>query len=258
MDARRSGEAYRAWSYSGRHRGRTAEDPEGPVVARTGGAVHSGFDRKEQDALHLGCWQDAWQAPGDFRLLNASPYDYSFRHLPSQNAWKIRQLLGLMGVAYRQEFVSIFEGEGQAESFLRVNPWGAVPAIRLEDGRVVSESNAILWYLAQGSEFSPEDAFGSAKVQQWLSFEIDYIQNSVGSLRYWTLTDKLKGRPAQVVASKRAVASRALSVLDREFAQHPFILGNTLTIADIVLFAYAHLAQDANLDTRDLPHFRLG
>lgn len=178
-------------------------------------------------------------------------YDY----LPSQNAWKVRQLLKLIERPYRTRIVSIFEGEGQAPDYLSVNPWGAVPAIRLEDGRVLSESNAILWYLSDGTPFRPTDAFSSAKVMQWLSFEADYIQTSVGSLRYWTLTDKIAARPADLVAGKRATALRALAILDRELSERPFITGEALSIADISMFAYAHLAGDAGIATSHLPSF---
>ncbi|MBX7484019.1 glutathione S-transferase family protein [Qipengyuania qiaonensis] len=178
-------------------------------------------------------------------------YDY----LPSQNAWKIRQLLGALDCPYKTELISIFEGEGHADEFLRINPWGAVPAIRLDDDRVLSESSAILWHLGRGTRFLPDDPFQGAKAVQWLSFEIDYVQNSLGSLRYWTLTDKLGARPADMVTGKRATAERALAILDREFAERPFILGDALSIADIALYAYAHLAEDARLDVRGLTHF---
>ena len=178
-------------------------------------------------------------------------YDY----LPSQNAWKLRQLLELLGQPYAQQFVSIFEGEGQTCDYLQVNPWGAVPAISLPDGRTLSESNAILRYLADGSPYLPGDRYGSAKVAQWLSFEIDYIQNSVGSLRYWTLTGKIGARPADMVAGKTAGAERALAALDRELSQKPFLLGEQVTIADIAIYAYAHLAGDGGVDLSPYPHF---
>ncbi|MEG3146223.1 glutathione S-transferase family protein [Sphingomonas sp. RT2P30] len=178
-------------------------------------------------------------------------YDY----LPSQNAWKVRQLLRHLAIPHRTEIVSIFEGQGHEAAFLEINPWGAVPAIRLEDGRVLSESNAILWFLSEGTAYRPADAFGGAKVMQWLSFEIDYIQNSVGSLRYWALTGKLDGRPPSMVDGKRSTAERALAILDAELRVKPFICGGGYTIADIALFAYAHRADEAGLDTTQLSAF---
>ena len=172
-------------------------------------------------------------------------YDY----LPSQNAWKVRQLLGHLGIPYRTEIISIFEGAGQSPQYLAINPWGAVPAIRLEDGEVLSESNAILWYFSADTKFRPDEVFGQAKVFQWLSFEADYVQASIGSLRFWTLTGKLSVRPPSLVEGKRAIALRALGVLDRELSNRPFIAGDTYSVADISVFAYAHLANDAGIAT---------
>lgn len=179
-------------------------------------------------------------------------YDY----LPSQNAWKVRQLLHHLQTPYRTEIVSIFEGRGQDPDYLAVNPWGAVPAIRLDDGRVLSESNAILWYLSGDTAWRPNDPFLAAKVFQWLSFEADYVQASIGSLQYWALTGKLAARHPSVVDGKRVLAERALGVLDRQLSEHPFIAGADYSIADISIFAYAHRAETAGLSTAGFANFK--
>src|SRR3546814_20789301 len=93
-------------------------------------------------------------------------YDY----LPSQNAWKVRQLLHHLGLPHRTEHVGIFEGEGRRESFLRISPAGTVPAIELDDGRVLAESNALLCFLADAPPYLPGHAFARAKGGQWLGF----------------------------------------------------------------------------------------
>ena len=97
---------------------------------------------------------------------------------------------------------------------------------------MLAESNAILWYLSDGTAYRPADRFAQAKIFQWLSFEADYVQATVGSLRFWTLTGKLPARPVALVESKRAAAHKALSILDHELATRPFIAGETYTIAD--------------------------
>jgi glutathione S-transferase len=176
-------------------------------------------------------------------------YDY----LPSQNAYKVRLLLSHLGLPYRTELVSIFEGEGQRPEYLALNPAGAVPALRLDDGRVLAESNAILTYLASGTRYLPADAFAAAKVQQWMSFEQDYVLN-IASLRYWTMTGKLARRPAALVEMRRAGGLRALQILDRELAARPFITGDDYTIADMSLFAYTHRADEAELPLREFRH----
>ncbi len=178
-------------------------------------------------------------------------YDY----LPSQNAWKVRQILHHLEMPYQTEIISIFEGQGQSPEYLKINPWGAVPAIKLDSGQVLSESNALLWYLSTDTRYRPSTPFEAAKIMQWLSFEADYIQTSVGSLRYWTMTGKLKSRGPDMVDGKRSTATRALRILDAQLAQTPFICGDDYTIADISIFAYAHLAHEADLDTSGLVAF---
>lgn len=175
-----------------------------------------------------------------------------FDYLPSQNAYKVRLLLSHLGLPYRTELVSIFEGDGQRAEYLAINPTGAVPALQLDDGRVLAESNAILTFLASGTPYLPDDAFAAAKVQQWMSFEQDYVL-SIASLRHWTMTGKLARRPEALVAMRRAGGLRALQILERELAQRPFICGEQYTIADIALFAYTHRADEAGLPLREFP-----
>ncbi len=179
-------------------------------------------------------------------------YDY----LPSQNAFKVRLLLSHLRIAYRTELISIFEGQGQSDAYRAVNPMGAVPGLRLEDGRCLAESNAILTYLAEGSVHLPADPFERAKVSQWMSFEQDYIQNTIGSVRYWALTGKLDRRPPEVVAARRGIATKALRVLEAELSAKPFICGEQYTIADMSLYAYASRADEAGVSVDALASFR--
>jgi glutathione S-transferase len=119
---------------------------------------------------------------------------------------------------------------------------------------VLAESNAILFFLADGTEYLPDDPFERAKALQWMSFESDYVQSTAGSLRYWTLTGKLPRRPRELVESKRAGALKAFAGFDRELAGRDFILGERYTIADISLFANTHLARDADLPLDNYPN----
>ncbi|KAA0072367.1 glutathione S-transferase family protein [Rhodanobacter sp. T12-5] len=179
-----------------------------------------------------------------------------FDYLPSQNAWKVRQLLQHVDRPYRTVPISIFEGEGRSETYLRISPTGTVPAIRLDDGRVLAESNAILAYLADGTAYLPGGPFGRAKVQQWLCFEQERVESVIGALRHWTMTGKLAQRPAELVAAKRQAATRTLGILDSELATRSFIAGDDYSIADIALFAYASRAEEAGLSLQAYPNFR--
>ncbi|QSX77765.1 glutathione S-transferase family protein [Agrilutibacter solisilvae] len=179
-------------------------------------------------------------------------YDY----LPSQNAWKVRQLLNHLDQTYRQVLVSIFEGEGKRPAHRAISPTGTVPALRLDDGRVLAESNAILMYLGEGSAYLPEDAYGRARVWQWLSFEQERVESQIGALRHWTLTGKLARRPQLLVELKRNAGLQSLAILDAELATRDFIAGDHYTIADMSLFAYASRAEEAGLPLQPYPHVR--
>lgn len=179
-------------------------------------------------------------------------YDY----LPSQNAWKVRLLLNHLDVPHKSVHVSIFEGAGREAAFLEVNPTGKVPAIQMEDGRSLSESNAILGFLAEGTKYLPDDRFARAKVQQWLSYEQEHVEMTIGSLRYWTMTRKLAKRAPNLIEAKIQGAVRSLALLDSELSRRPFIAGDQYTIADISIFAYASRAEEANLSLDPFPHFR--
>ncbi len=179
-------------------------------------------------------------------------YDY----LPSQNAYKVRLLLAHLGRPYRTELISIFEGEGQHPDYLAINPTGAVPALRIddengEDGRVIAESNAILFYLARGTSYLPDDPYLQAKVLQWLSFEGDYIQSSVATLRHWIQTGKAARRPTELIEAKRQASLKVLRILDLELARRSFLVESGYGIADISVFAYVHRAEEADLPLAD-------
>jgi glutathione S-transferase len=179
-----------------------------------------------------------------------------FDYLPSQNAWKVRLLLNHLGRPYRTVPVSIFEGKGRTAEFLRINPTGAVPAIQLDDGRVLAESNAILAYLAEGTPYLPSDPFERAKVQQWLHFEQERVESVIGSLRHWTMTGKLARRSAEMIEAKRRGATRSLGILESELSTRPFIAGDHYSIADMAIFAYASRAGEAGLSLEAYPNFR--
>jgi glutathione S-transferase len=160
-----------------------------------------------------------------------------------------------LGRPYATELVSIFEGEGQKPEYRRINPTGAVPAIRLEDGRVLAESNAILMYLAEGTKYFAADPFERAKIAQWLSFEGDYVQSTIAALRHWTLTGKVSRRPPALVEMRRNGSIKVLNILNDELSRRDYVAGDSYTIADISVFAYTHLAEDAGISLSGFPSF---
>jgi glutathione S-transferase len=179
-----------------------------------------------------------------------------FDYPASENARKVRQLLHHLQRPYGTVNVSIFEGDGRTPEYLRISSTGTVPAIQLEDGRVLSESSAILFFLATDTPYLPADPFGRAKVQQWLSFEQERIESQIGSLRYWTLTGKLDRRPPFLVQMKRDTGERSLQILDRELSKRPFLTDHGYSIADIAVFAYGGRAEEAGFSLASFPHIR--
>lgn len=177
-------------------------------------------------------------------------------YLPSQNAWKVRQLLHHLQRPYRTEPVHIFDGEGRTPPYRAISPTGTVPALVLEDGRALAESNAILMYLADGTRYLPDDAFARARVWQWLSFEQERIESQIGALRHWTLTGKLARRPEALVAIKRRAGLNALTILDAELATRAYVAGDAYTIADISVYAYVGVADEAGFDLSPYPNLR--
>jgi glutathione S-transferase len=177
-------------------------------------------------------------------------YDY----LPSQNGFKIRLLLQHLGQPYQHVPVAIFHGESRTPQFLEKNPVGAIPVLEPQPGVYIAESNAILCYLADGTDYLPAERLARARVMQWLFFEQYYVEPTIGTLRYWTLAGKVAANEV-LAAAKRSSGERALDALERHLSRHPFLANDAYSIADIAVFAYGHLAADANFDLASRPSF---
>ena len=176
-------------------------------------------------------------------------------YLPSQNAYKVRMLLGHLGLAYETVPVEIFRGESRTPAFLKMNPAGAVPVLETGPGRFVAESNAILYYLADGSPYLPTERLARAQVMQWLFFEQDYVQPSIATIRHWAMTGKLERNAAQA-PGRRAAGERVLELLDRHLAGGAFLADAGYSIADIAVFAYVHRAEEGGFDLSARPSLR--
>ena len=175
-------------------------------------------------------------------------------YLPSQNGFKVRLLLQHLGQPYQHVPVAIFQGASRTPEFLEKNPIGAIPVLEPQPGVYIAESNAILCYLAQDTAYLPSERLAHARVMQWLFFEQYYVEPTIGTLRFWTLVEKLQANEA-VAAGKRSSGERALDALERHLSKHPFLANDSYSIADIAVFAYSHLAADAHFDLGSRPAF---
>ena len=176
-------------------------------------------------------------------------------YLPSLNAYKVRMLLGHLGLAYETVPVAIFQGGSRTPAFLRMNPAGAVPVLEVGPGHFIAESNAILCYLSEGTIYLPADRFERAKVMQWLFFEQDYVQPSIATIRHWTMTGKLERNAAQA-PGREAAGTRVLDLLDQHLAGRAFLTDTGYSIADIAVFAYVHRAEEGGFDLSSHPSLR--
>jgi glutathione S-transferase len=166
-------------------------------------------------------------------------YDYA----ASGNCYKVRLLLALLGRDYERVAVDIFAGETLSSDFARLNPARETPVLQLEDGSILTQSNAILWHLAAGSQYLPEGALEQSQVLQWLFFEAERVSGIAGA-RFRTLT----GRGLETIAARFALGETALALLEIHLKGRSFLVGRDCTIADISNFAYTHVASEAGYD----------
>jgi glutathione S-transferase len=179
-------------------------------------------------------------------------YDY----LDSGNGYKIRLLLAQLQRPYRHVELDIMRGETRTPEFLAINPNGRIPALRLEDGRQLWESDAILWYLADGSAFVPADPFLRAQVLQWMFFEQYSHEPYVATPRF-ILRHLPADSPRRAELPQRLARGRdALAVMERHLQGGDYFVGGRYGIADIALYAYTHVAGDASLELEPFPQVR--
>ena len=179
-------------------------------------------------------------------------YDY----LSSGNGYKCRLLLAQLGIPYRRVELDIMQGETRTPQFLARNPNGRIPALELEDGTVLSESDAILFYLAEGTPYLPDDRLGRAQVLQWLFFEQYSHEPFIAVARFIChLLPPDTPRRAELPRLEKG-GHAALGVMERRLADHPFLVADRYTIADIALYAYTHVAGEGEFDLAGYPGVR--
>jgi glutathione S-transferase len=167
------------------------------------------------------------------------------------NCYKVRLLFAHLALPYERRELDVFDRSNRAEVLGELNPALRVPTLVLDDGRVLAESDAILFYFAEGTQYLPDDRYERARVLQWLFFEQYSHEPFIAVARFWahagiTPTDaerdaKLRGGHA------------ALSAMERHLGQHDFLVGERYTIADIALYAYTHVAEEGGFELAKYP-----
>lgn len=173
--------------------------------------------------------------------------------IQSGNCYKIKLLCSLLGIEHQWLHVDILAGDTKDSVFVAKNPNAKIPLLELDDGRCLSESNAILNYLAAGTALLPGDRFDLAKVQQWQFFEQYSHEPYIAVARFIA---KYLGLPEERRAeyeSKQAGGNRALAVMEQQLKRAHFLVGPSLTTADISLFGYTHVAHEGGFDLARYP-----
>lgn len=171
----------------------------------------------------------------------------------SGNCYKIKLMLHLLGREYEWVPVDILKGDTQTPEFLAKNPNGKIPVLELEDGTCLWESNAILNFLADGSEFLPGEPRLRTQVLQWQFFEQYSHEPYIAVARFIQL---YQGRPAEREEEFKVCQVRgykALKVMEQQLSRTPYLVGEHYSIADIALYAYTHVAHEGGFDLSGFP-----
>ena len=175
----------------------------------------------------------------------------------SGNSYKTRLALAQLGEPFRLVEVDILKGESRTPEFLKKNPNGQIPLLKVAPNRYLAESNAILWYVAGRSHLAPEDRLERAETMQWMYFEQHSIAANLGQAYFWLALVK-GGRELQQnnLEEWMEAGYRSLRIMDRHLQQYPFFVADRYTIADIALYAYTHLAEQCDFDLGSFPAIR--
>ena len=171
----------------------------------------------------------------------------------SGNCYKIQLLCAELGIDYDWREIDILAGETRTKEFLAMNANGKIPLLRLPDGRVLAESNAILSYLAEGSALAGENRFARAEVLQWMFFEQYSHEPNIATSRFII---RYLGNPPErraALEEKKAAGYKALDVMEKRLAGAEYLLDGGFTLADIALYAYTHVADEGGFDLQTYP-----
>jgi len=177
-------------------------------------------------------------------------YDF----MGSGNGYKVRLLLAQLGLEYKLVERDILKGETRTPEFLAKNPNGRIPTLELEDGTHLAESDAILWYLAEGTRFAPETRLERALTLQWMFFEQYSHEPYIAVARFWRhFFTQLTPQQEIELPSRMEKGYAALGVMERHLSRHRFFVADRYGIADIALYGYTHVAGEGGFNLDNFP-----
>ncbi|ADP97194.1 glutathione S-transferase family protein [Marinobacter adhaerens] len=174
----------------------------------------------------------------------------------SGNCYKVQLVCQLLNIDHQWIDVDILAGDTKSDDFLKKNPNGKIPLLELDSGETLSESNAIINYLAFGSDLYPNDRLAQARVLQWQFFEQYSHEPFIAVARFINKYLGLPADKADEYAAKQTGGHKALQVMEQQLAQTPFLAGEKVTTADISLYAYTHVADEGGFELEAYPAIR--
>jgi glutathione S-transferase len=174
----------------------------------------------------------------------------------SGNCYKVRLLLAHLGISYERQTVDVIDRSNRRELLGHLNPGLTVPTLVLDDGRPLGESAAILWFFGEGTRFVPEDPYERAQVLQWMFFEQYQLEPTIAVARFWLA---YSGRPEEFESQREAKmkgGERALRRLEAGLGGRDYLVRDSLTLADIALYGYTHVAEEGGISLEPYPAVR--
>jgi glutathione S-transferase len=196
-----------------------------------------------------------WRPPCGTGAAPRVPAVLLYNSQVSGNCYKVRLLLAHLGLDYERREMDVVDRSNRQEVLGDLNPALRVPTLVLDDGRPLAESNAILFYFAQGTPYLPDDRFELAQVLQWLFFEQYSHEPNIAVVRFWIAYSGAPP-PDDEIEPKRRAGYAALDAMEGHLSGRAFLVGDRYTIADISLYAYTHVAAEGGFDLAGYPAIR--
>ena len=174
----------------------------------------------------------------------------------SGNCYKVRLLLSHLGIPFERREVDVVDRSNRPDLLGGLNPALRVPTLVLDDGLPLAESNAILWYFGEGTRFVPEDRYERAQVLQWMFFEQYEHEPAIAVARFWVAYSGRARELSDRLPEKMRAGYRALDAMERHLDGRTFLVGDAMTLADIALYAYTHVADEGGFDLEGYPAVR--
>ena len=173
----------------------------------------------------------------------------------SGNCYKVRLLFAHLGIPYERRELSVEDKSNRDEVLGELSPAQRVPTVVLDDGRSLGESGAILWYFADGTRFVPDDPFERAQMLQWMFFEQYDHEPAIAVVRFWVTHGRVDAF-ADRLPERMEAGKKALRAMERRLEGREWLVGRSISLADVALYAYTHVAEEGGFELEPYPHIR--